>query len=107
MMKVIRGVLPASSLVKEVARKKEFPYLDLLHDEVCFNILQNVAVETFTESSPESGSKSKTGVPLGALAEGLVIHITGLTEIRSSAQELIESHPILQAYGSIEEMFLD
>jgi hypothetical protein len=48
-----------------------------LSDEVSDNLVRNAIVEAFAESNPANGSKSKTGYPLGQLAEDLVIHFTG------------------------------
>jgi hypothetical protein len=48
-----------------------------LSDEVSDNLVRNAIVEAFAESNPANNPKSKTGYPLGKLAEDLVIHFTG------------------------------
>jgi len=107
MMKVIRGVDPASCVIHYIGRKTNFPYLNKLTDSVCENILQSCAVEAFAKSNPENVTRSKDGVPLGDIAINLVMYITGLTESSTSATELISAHPTLQAYGLVEEMYMD
>jgi len=74
---VKRGVGSARSLFEEACRQIEFPCPDKATEEVCANILSNCAVETFAQSNPENNPKSPSGVPLGALAEELVIRYTG------------------------------
>lgn len=45
-------------------------------------------------------------MPLGLLAENLVIWLTGM-EDNPSVFELIQAHPTLQAHGLVEEMYKD
>jgi hypothetical protein len=65
MMKVIRGVDPASSIIHYIARQTKFPYINKLSDEVCDNILSNIAVEAFSKSNPENDKDTSKGYPLG------------------------------------------
>jgi hypothetical protein len=107
MMKVIRGVVPAKDLWEEVARKNKFSFPDYTNPKVYESMLQSVAVESFAASNPENQSKSPSGVPLGALAESILIDLTSRIEDRPSVLDLIPALPILFTYGLIEEMYMD
>jgi hypothetical protein len=70
----------------------------------------NLGVLAFTRSVDLSFRKSsdpnKGGEPLGLIAERLVILITGDDNAAIDAFDLIQSLPVLQVHGQIEELYL-
>lgn len=109
MMSIIRGAEDAGSLLTEAYRELGFPYT--LSSFVAKNILENIAVECFADSNPASFKETKSKRPcigLGGLAEQLTMILTGLDEERCALGfELIYALPHLNAYGQIEQMYID
>lgn len=101
MIDIMRGHRPADDLVREVW-KPDVPVFD---EKVSENLLRNSIVECFADSMEGLNKPSKTGVPLGALAESLVISLTTLDPmVVPEAVALIHIIPQLSVYGQIEEM---
>jgi len=92
----------------EISRKLNLPLV--IAPEEGIGILSNVAVEAFASSNPVNmdNEKDRKGYPLGALAENLVIYITGFMEDPSKVAfiEWISSIPHLHCYGQIEESYI-
>ena len=65
-------------------------------------MLASVAQKLFVQSDP---ARQVGGKPLGLLAENILLYLTGLPE-DSGAMALLEN-PMLHAYGSIEQSYLD
>jgi len=109
--KVIRGTIPASDCVSQIARQCGYPDLaDRFSEEVSLGLLKNTTVELFADSNPENHmSDSPKGPGLGLLAENLVMHFTGFEdpEDMSLGFQIIDCLPHLQAYGLIEEMYIN
>lgn len=72
------------------------------NDSMALQMLSNIAVDLFSRSMPDS----KSGKPLGLIAEELVLFITGKLEECPEAMTLLEC-PTLHAYGSIEQRYID
>lgn len=73
MTRVMRGFLPATDAFNDIIREWGFPIREL-RDREGNSLIQNIAVELFTESVPTG--KETNGKPLGVLAESLVLKYT-------------------------------
>nr|BCY26967.1 RNA dependent RNA polymerase [Nigrospora sphaerica mitovirus 2] len=105
MIKIIWGVLPAGEAINSIARRVGIS-LPSINDTVGMNILANIMVELFANSRSKMDPEAKGGYPLGALAENLLILITGNLDNDPTWSYLLECPP-LHAYGSIEQTYLD
>jgi len=107
---VINGTLSAPTLNK-VFKALGFTSLPQLNSRACLSILENIVVEEFANSNPASHftkeSKRRKSIGLGPFAISLVEKLTGLDDNKiGQGLELIYALPQLNAYSTIEEMFL-
>jgi len=103
--RVVRGLLPADVAMNCIIRKLDYPIRQLSQEE-SHGILENIVVESFADSNPENDSGTK-GVGLGTYAINLVCYLTE-PDIAECAGGLETTDlPILQAYGQVEQTFLD
>lgn len=77
--------------------------LTIVSNRTATKVAADVALELFKHSDP---TRKTGGKPLGLLAENQVIAITGALEERPEAMALLDT-PVLHAYGSIEQSYLD
>lgn len=73
-----------------------------IRDEVGMNILANIMVDFFSQSNEALNKPG--GKPLGLFAEQIVMLLTGVDD--PNALPLLKN-PHLDAYGSIEQIYLD
>lgn len=105
MIKVIRGLEPASDAVEGIIRqfKLQSP---LPSEEECESFFLTGVVNLFNRGLPR-GDEDK-GYPLGKLAEDLVIYLTTEDRVESVSSlklEAIYALPLLNVYGQIEETY--
>lgn len=103
-MKVMMGRLQGSEAIDMLCHLRDgapFPYDAKIAGVTCF---QFAAMEAFADSCDPKKAKK----PLGLLAERLVMFLTDPEHLPNFEEgfELIQSIPILNVYGAIEETFL-
>nr|BCY26968.1 RNA dependent RNA polymerase [Nigrospora sphaerica mitovirus 3] len=103
-MKVTWEVQSASVAVMAIARKLNLSKIPQdLSEYSGMSVLVNVVVQLFSESDPTQ-VKMKPGTPgLGDVATNLVMLLTSIEPYN----ELLMENPLLHAYGSIEQTYLD
>jgi len=105
----INGTLPINDSFNTIATSLGLPMDPLLTIKECNSILENIAVESYSESNPLSNIKSRRPcIGLGNLAINIVMLLTDETQCPDTERgfELITSLPILGVYSGIEEKFL-
>lgn len=105
----INGTLPINDSFNTIATSLGLPMNPPLTSKECNSILENIAVESYSESNPLSNIKSRRPcIGLGNLAINLVTLLTDETLCPDTERgfELITSLPILGVYSGIEEKFL-
>lgn len=100
----IWGLQGAHISLTEIVRYLKIPNIfQPINEYTANSIFINTVVNIFSESDPTKSDKAK-GQPLGWLATELVMEATSQCEEISNL--LLES-PVLHAYGSIEQAYLD
>nr|UPW42271.1 MAG: putative RNA dependent RNA polymerase [Heilongjiang mito-like virus 10] len=100
-MRIMRDTSRASTLINEFLGRWSYP-LPQLNQEVCLNILSNIAVGLFAESHESLLRPSARN--LGLLAEELVMGLTGIEDPKAIDQI---NNPFLRSYGLIEEKYVN
>jgi len=99
----IWGLQAAHLSITTLIRKLDLPIPQPLTEYTGNSIFINAAVAIFSESNPLESKKAK-GEPLGLLATNWVMMATSQEEALS---EILLEVPLLHAYGSIEQTYLD
>jgi hypothetical protein len=108
--KVTRGSVTAQDAMIGILRDNAVPLpLEMFEGERgaigATRFLSGITQDAFINSLPENQKKS-TGTPLGALAEDLVMSLTGDENRFDLAIQIVQQHPILNSYGKIEESYV-
>jgi len=102
--KAIRGTLPADVALNAIIRQLAIPISRPLTEEESMILLRSSAKDVFADSYARF---SKPGRGLGDLAFNLVCTITSWDSVTNAGGVESSDIPVLQAYGLIEEMFMD
>jgi len=92
--------VPASDALEAIKGKLGLLNFPRLAESSALQIFMGVMAELFTNSLPTHKVGAK---PLGDLATNLVMLLTSIEPY----QELLMENPLLHAYGSVEQMYLD
>jgi hypothetical protein len=107
----IRGCITAADSIKGILVEYYPDKLKILQsirmpqsgiDRIC----EYWYVAMFRQSLVSSVSPKSSGKPLGLIAERLVMMITGRDDTMMNAFDLIQSLPVLQVHGQVEETYM-